>query len=141
MEQLQEFTALLSGVWDYVLKQPAHILLIAVLNVIGFGLKRLKPFPNDYIDATLIALSMLAYPFLTVTGSVSFEWNTFVFGVCYGAILGFIAIILHRAVLKKSEPIVRKIPFVGEAIAEVFWPPKTVSPDAGADASVSPQST
>lgn len=107
--------------WDYVTKMPEHLLLILVLNVIGMLLKRTPGVPNKMIPALLVLLGACLYPMIGKPGQISPELrNPTAMLAIYGVLLGFAAWLIHVAVLKNHAHYIRKVPLVGDMIADAL---------------------
>lgn len=91
-----------TSVWDRILAAPLHLLIVLLLNVLGWLLKKYTPLPNRWIPLTLIGLSTALYPLLINPGTVSPTVRfPLVVVIIHGFLLGALAWVVHRFVLKK----------------------------------------
>jgi hypothetical protein len=89
---------------DHMQQQPASILLMAVLCVVGMMLKHLSPFPNRFIPAVVIAIGAFANAFLGDVGSVDpAQRHPVAVLAMQGFLLGFGAWAVHRLVIQRFE--------------------------------------
>jgi hypothetical protein len=102
MEFVQNILKIVASIWDQVQAAPSHLLLIAVLFVIGLFLKS-SPIKNAFIPHIIFALGTVVYPLLVSPTNVRPELQSprLVLAL-YGLLLAAITIGLH-AFASKSE--------------------------------------
>ena len=102
MEFVQNVLKIVSSIWDQIQSAPSHLLLIAVLFVIGLFLKG-SPIKNGLIPYVLFALGTVVYPLLVSPTNVRPEMQSprLVLAL-YGLMLAAITIGLH-AFASRSE--------------------------------------
>lgn len=97
---MEEITALVKQIAN----APAWLLVIIVLNVIGFVLKGIDVIPNKLIPLILVALGGFSMWWLGGNSLVNPEVeNPWRWLVVQGIIFGFAAWALHGMFLKKLE--------------------------------------
>lgn len=103
MENATDIINTLSGVWNQITSAPAHLLLVLLLNVIGLALKKAPFIRNEWIPCIVLTLGTVLYPLLvspTLEQHQQFRHPLLVL-VIYGFLLGAMALVLHRMLLKK----------------------------------------
>lgn len=105
MDNIADVTNTVSGVWNQITAAPVHLLLILVLNVVGYALKWTPLLNNKWIPCIILALGSILYPLLvspTLQQHQQFAHPWLVL-VIYGFLLGAMALVLHRYLLKRFD--------------------------------------
>lgn len=108
MIEVIELVEGIQGVWDRIVSMPGHLLLVLVLNVLGFVLKH-TPVPNRFIPLVIIIVGTVVHPAIASPGTVGpdFRNPTMVLAL-YGFLLGALAWTLHSVAFRHLEKFLPK---------------------------------
>lgn len=98
MDLLNQLMAPLEQLWH----SPACVLIIVPISIVAAVWEMMQKTPSKYIPAVCLILGMALYPSLTPVSTVpiGFPVPRLVL-VLNGLILGFVAIIAHKYVVKR----------------------------------------
>lgn len=97
-----QLVTIIGAVWTQITSAPAHLLLVLILNVLGYALKKSPVIPNQYIPIGVLVAGTFGYPLMVSPGSVdpAYPHPQFILHM-YGFLLGALALIVHRLVLRR----------------------------------------